>query len=273
MFHIESLHMPIGDTYHIKGNNIASRIFQKLFGTPDLHTHLRLCPLIAFFGKSADDHKAGTIKVIEPGCGNGVNAFELVKAAGKRGKDMRYTGIDMNGQDIDKAKDLAAALDKEGLLDFRHGDAVEALRGMEEATADMILLIDIIEHVADAGELVVAAYDRLKVNGFLAVSVPTRLYPKVFGRKFHERIGHLKDGYSLEELDNLFKDLNCSRIESVYNTGLFASIGCWLYYSVLNSTNNFFTFLKAIILYPFIWLDIYNSPRVSCTLFAVYRKK
>lgn len=265
--------MPIGDSYQVTGKNIASRAFQKIFGTPDLHTHLRLRPVCAFFKKFACGFGGEKVEVIEPGCGGGANAFELMKISAKCRKGLHYIGVDTNGRDIEKARALCLRLNGMGTLEFYQSDAAEGLERTGNLKADIILFIDILEHVGDAKSLVGEALKHLKEDGLFVVSVPTDLYPKIFGRNFHEKIGHLRDGYSLEELDELFTgDFKCRRLEYSYNTGLIGNIGCWLYYNILGSTNNYFNFLKGLILYPFIWMDLYNSPRVSCTLFAVYRK-
>ena len=266
--------MPIGDSYNVTAKNVASRAFQKFFGTPDLHTHLRLRPVCAFFKRFACGFSQEKIEAIEPGCGVGANAFELMKISARCGRGFHYIGIDMNGLDIEKAQALCLRLNCKGALEFFQSDAAEGLKRTGSLKADIILFIDILEHVEDAKSLISEACQHLKEGGLFIVSVPTRRYPKIFGRNFHERIGHLREGYSMEELDELFAgSFKCRCIEHSYNTGLVGNIGCWLYYNVLGSTNNYFNFLKGLVLYPFIWLDLYNSPGTSCTLFAVYRKE
>lgn len=265
--------MPVGGIFYKVGKNAAVRIYYRIFGTPELHTHLRLRPVITFFKKFVRTSPLGQIGILEPGCGSGINAFELVKICGRTGKELHYTGFDLNGADIEKAKGLSGRIDKSGQIKFNNVDAVKGLKDSSGANADIILLIDIIEHVPDPGALIAQAHKCLKAGGLFMVSVPTPLYPKVFGRRFHKSIGHLKDGYLIEELDRLFTGaLKCRRIETSYNTGMIANLGCRLFYNALGTDNKYLTFLKGLMLYPFIWLDLYNSAAVSCTLFAVYEK-
>lgn len=266
--------MPIGDSCSITAKNIASRIFLKFLGTPDLHTHIRLRPMITFFRKYIPGRAVKTMEVFEVGCGNGVNAFELAKIAKKYNMDLRYAGIDMDREVIEKAETAAKLLDKERALKFYCADALSVLEKNEGSDKDAILLIDILEHLNDVKKMADIAYSLLKREGLLVISVPTRIYPKVFGRRFHERIGHMVDGYSLEELDGIFSTyLGCRRVAFSYNTGLLSNIGCWLFYNIFDSANKYLYFLKGLLLYPSIFLDIYNSSVVSCTLFAVYRKE
>ncbi len=136
----------------------------------------------------------------------------------------------------------------------------------------MILFIDIIEHIKNPQELINLSKNKLKNNGIFIVSVPTPLYPKIFGRKFHNKIGHLVEGYSITKIDELFNNCNCQRIIYQYNTGIFSNIGCWLYYNKLIFNNKYLNLLKCLFLYPFIFLDFYNDSKISCSLFAVYKK-
>jgi hypothetical protein len=134
--------------------------------------------------------------------------------------------------------------------------------------------MDILEHVAEPQKMLEVADCFLKENGFFAVSVPTPNYPKIFSRKFHNRIGHLVDGYSIQQLDRLFiGSLGFNRILHSYNTGLLSNIGCWLYYNIFGACNKYLNFLNLIMLYPLLGADWYNSSAESCTLFAVYRKR
>lgn len=57
--------MPIGDDYSVTAKSAVSRAFLKFLLTPDLHNHIRLRPMIAFFRKFTPDRVAKTIEVFE----------------------------------------------------------------------------------------------------------------------------------------------------------------------------------------------------------------
>ena len=266
--------MPIGDSFYANSKSATAGIFFKLFGTPDLHTHLRLRPMLHFLAQYFRENKNKLIEVLEPGCGGGINAFELLKISERCGKTLHYTGVDMNDKEIAKAELLCSRLGKGRVLDFRHDDAITFLKGAEASTADIVVLADIIEHVEKPSELIDAAYRCLRPGGLFAVSVPTPLYSKIFGKRFHDRIGHVIDGYTLESLDRLFVDSRgCTRVCYRHNTGFLSNVGCWLYYNVLDFKSKNINNIKSVVLYPFTLMDFYNSSSVSCTLFAVYRKE
>lgn len=134
-------------------------------------------------------------------------------------------------------------------------------------------MTDVIEHIENRELLLKLACNILKTGGLFVISVPTPLYPKIFGRKFSTKIGHLIDGFYLPQLDDLFIPVNCSRILYKYNTGVFSNIGCWLFYNKLNFNNKYLNILKCLLLYPFRFFDFWNNSKISCSLFAVYKNE
>lgn len=266
--------MPIGDYYAIISKKPLGKFIYRLFGTLDLHTHIRLREVMHFFQDYLDQFS--NIKILELGCGSGVNAFEIYKIACKKHTHLNYTGVDLSFEEIKTANSfLQVFLNMKAEISFYQEDAINFLKRHKDLKerADIILMADIIEHIKDPQKLISFSAEYLKNNGFFVVSVPTPLYPKIFGRKFHNKIGHLRDGYSLDQLDELFHSVGCQRIMYKYNTGILSNVGCWLYYNKLNFNNGYINLLKQIILYPFKFLDFYNNLKTSCSLFAVYSKK
>lgn len=96
--------------------------------------------------------------------------------------------------------------------------------------------------------------------------MPTPNYPKVFGRKFHESIGHLVDGYHKSELDGLFKKINYKSDYFEYNTGLFGNIGAYIFYHAKKKVHSRILYFLTM---PFRIVDI-NFEKVSSSLFSVY---
>ncbi len=76
--------MSIGNYYYLNSRTKTMKFIVKLLGTLDLHTHIRLKPLIVFLSKYLNNiNKGDYIDIIELGCGNGVNVFEIYKIAKK----------------------------------------------------------------------------------------------------------------------------------------------------------------------------------------------
>lgn len=268
--------MAIGNYYSRISKNRVARFVINLLGVVDLHTHIRLKPVVGFFKEYFKSSIANntTIRILELGCGVGINAFEIHNIAKKTNVDFDYIGVDLSLPAIETANQVLQSFQHmKPKISFYQEDAGRFLEKYLGPPFDVVLLIDIIEHIRNPQKLICSLVPFLKDNGIFVVSVPTPQYSKIFGRDFTSKIGHLVDGYSLLQLEKLFKNLNCHRTISKYNTGLFSTIGCWLYYNKLSFSNKYFNFLKWVALYPFKFLDFYNNPQVSCSLFVVYKRK
>lgn len=266
--------MPIGNYYYKASKNRMSRIAYRLFGLLDLHTHIRLKPLVNFI-KDYSSSFGNQLKVLELGCGCGINAFEIQRIIKNSNIKIDYIGVDLSAEAINLANKTLLQITPpiKGRFRFSQEDANNFLKEYSGSKVDIALLIDVIEHIVNPKKFIGLLNEVLATNGLFIISVPTPLYPRVFGRRSHVKVGHLIDGYTEDELDRLFEGINCQKIISKYNTGFLSNIACWLCYNKLNSNNKYFNFFKFLVLYPFKFLDFYNSPRVSCSLFSVYIKK
>jgi 2-polyprenyl-3-methyl-5-hydroxy-6-metoxy-1,4-benzoquinol methylase len=256
----------IGDYYRHSTPNKIKSIIAYIFGTLDLHTHIRLKPVLKYM---KDNIKKGSeLKIIEVGCGAGTVAFELPKIADIR--EVSYIGVDLNADAINLADKMARALNIDDHVKFVCADATTYAFENEANCFDTVLLIDFLEHVRNPADILRSLMPKLKEKGIFVVSVPTPYYRRVFGKEFHERVGHVVDGFTLQELKSLFDEIGAMMIYHKYSTGLISIIGCALYYRFL-CDKRYISVLKGLLLYPFRFLDFYNSERVSCSLFAVFK--
>jgi SAM-dependent methyltransferase len=267
--------MPIGDIYANISKGRIGKISLKYLGVPDLHTHIRLKPVLKFTESYFISSKQNTFNILEVGCGSGINAFEIGKIIRKLGKGINYVGVDISEESIKIAEKIAGIFQDDNKLNFSfyYSDAKSFLDNLDNYKFDIILFIDFLEHIETPEEIIKPTIEKMNNNGIFIVSVPTPLYPKIFGKKFHKKVGHLVDGYDIYKLDNLFKKFNYNRFIYKYNTGIFSNIGCWLYYNVLGEVENkYASYIKNITLYPFKFIDVFNNSNISCSLFAVYVK-
>jgi 2-polyprenyl-3-methyl-5-hydroxy-6-metoxy-1,4-benzoquinol methylase len=258
--------MPIGSAYWRISTSRLSALIIRCLGTLDLHTHLRLRPILDFF---RDHVKAGVnCRVLEIGCGDGVNAFELAKLARRQRVTLFYRGLDIDPEGLEKANRLAQRLKLDRDLQFLQSDA-NSIRSLGAEPWDIVILADVLEHLEAPEALLRDIRPALRAGGFFLVSVPTPHYERVFGAAFHRKIGHVRSGYRLEEINALFADIGGHLVCHRYTTGLVGRLGCAAYYRA--PATQILTALKAILLSPLRLLDLYNSPGVSCSLFAAYR--
>ncbi len=265
--------MKIGDYYYYISENWIVKIIIKLLGTIDLHSHIRLKPVINFLQHYLSKKSRKSIKILELGCGTGVCAFELNKISQKGKFNFDYTGIDVSSNLISISQKILKSVNVyNNRIKFICDDAINYLTTNNNFKVDIILLVDIIEHINEPERLLNLSNNLLNKDGIILVSVPTPLYPKYFGAKFHKEMGHLVDGYSLNSIVEMFNDINCVMIFYNYNTGFIGKYGCYLYYKIFNTRKRVLQIIKWLLLMPFKYLDLINNSKISCSLFAVFRK-
>jgi SAM-dependent methyltransferase len=255
----------IGRAFATTARSAAERSFVRLFGTADFHTHLRLAWMRSYRMPPGS-------RLCELGAGSGIGLVELL---------LRNPGTTASGYEVDHAAvaagtSAARALGLQSRLALHVLDR-EADLPVDIDTADHVLLLDVLEHLPEPAATAAAIAERIKPGARVLVSVPTPLYPGIFGRRFHTAIGHLHEGFSLRDVDRWFAGLD--RVRFRYSTGPLTWPGVVLYYrlgshghvtgGILRRAANA---LATVLSLPFRWLDAWNGRSVSCSLFAEYVK-
>lgn len=250
--------MAIGSVLRATKRNPVVRTITGIFGTSDFHSHLRLAAPLRFV-RSLPERP---VDILELGCGGGFVLTEICS----RVEVNTALGIDLSETHVESANALRAAVLPDKALRFEVGDASEMASGSHY---DIILLMDVLEHIDDVKPVLDFVRTHLKSDGVLLVSVPTPLYPHVFGRKFHEQIGHVRDGYMLQSLKEACSDFVVESYK--YSTGPLAIPFCAFYYRVATRLPRKLCSLIGFVMTPFSVLDIWHPPALSCSLFAVLR--
>jgi SAM-dependent methyltransferase len=223
----------------------------------DLHSYLRLRSLIGAAPR-------GRVSIIELGCASGLNLVRICEF----NHDARAVGYDTSDAVLAQGRRMIECAGLSQRIQLISKDLAAELP-VEISDADYVLLIDVLEHLPDPIDSARKISERLKPGAHLLVSVPTPLYPRVFGRRFHDEIGHLHDGFPLEYLDTAFSGLE--RLRSSYSTGVLTWPGIRIFYG-WHAKGKFVTAAKVLSTLPFRYLDWFNGPRRSCSLFAEFRK-
>ena len=239
------------------------RAFSWLLGVPDFHTHLRLAPLQKYRVRQG-------ARVCELGCGDGIGVIELLL----RNPGTTACGYEADAAALARASAFARHCGLADRLVFHRGDLADRVPA-EVSTADCILLLDVLEHLPDPARTAAAVAAQLKPGARLILSLPTRLYPRLFGRRYHEQIGHLWDGFDLAQVDTLFAGLQ--RLRFRYAVGPLSWPGVLLcyrlpWYEQRTMLHRACGVLVNVLSVPFRAVDLWNGSRVSCSLFVEYGK-
>jgi len=129
----------------------------------------------------------GKPEVLEIGCGNGINLQLLSSDPG-----ITADGCDLNKNALDQ---IVSVKGKKYLYNILNPDI--RLTGKY----DLVLLMDVLEHIKDDLEFLKASVDHLKVGGRVMINVPAH---KFLYSKYDKQIGHERR-YGRQELTALIE--------------------------------------------------------------------
>jgi trans-aconitate methyltransferase len=135
------------------------------------------------------------IRVLDAGCGR---AYALFWLAGQH-QDWQLLGLDIDTAIIEGNKQVASALDLSNLR-FRVGNVWEL---EPDVSYDLVFSMDVLEHIEDDVEVLVAWQQALTAAGYLVLHLPLRhqMQRRVFPMfKQHMIPEHVRDEYVEEEI-------------------------------------------------------------------------
>jgi SAM-dependent methyltransferase len=203
------------------------------------------------------------MSVLEVGCGTG----EVLMECALRLPVSHAVGVDIDATQIEQANTHRERLIPNMNVRF---DVMDAEQLDIAERFDVVLLPDVLEHIENYDRVVTLVYKHLKPGGTVLISVPTPLFPRVFGRDFHTLIGHVRDGFRSKELTEIFSQLEV--VEEKYHAGPLVAPFCALSYRVvrripIDSLRN----IIRLALIPTIHLDIWRPRAFCCWLFLALR--
>lgn len=205
----------LGSSKSLVDRRPAFRWYRRLFGAEDMHSHYRWHAI-----EPLADRSAG--RTLEVGGGDGRMSFELAD----HGHEGELVVSEYDPRSVAEAEAIKAAGGYANVT-ISQGD-VRALRG--GTGFDQALAIDVLEHIDDDELAIRQVAEALRPGGRLVVSVPTPRYPQVFGRAFHEHLGHVREGYYLEDLQPKLDAAGFDVVEHRYYTGRWVGRACRLFY-------------------------------------------
>lgn len=206
---------PLGVTKSLIDGRRTLRWYRRCFGAEDMHSHYRwnaVAPLI--------DLEA--TRTLEVGGGDGRISFEIAAM----GHTAPIVVTEFDPASVAEAEAIAAA-GGFGQVTVSQKDLRQLGMG---PGFDQVLAIDVLEHIDDDALALREIAEALSPGGRLVVSVPTPRYPIIFGRKFHDHLGHVREGYWLEDLEPKLRDAGLEVVTHRYYTGTWVSRACHLFY-------------------------------------------
>jgi SAM-dependent methyltransferase len=268
-----------GSPAHVPGAlwRSAVSVFLKIEGIvnvvypADIHSALRYEAVMDRSGLSELMGRGGRVVVTDVG---GSMNFALLFLAYFRESVERYNLVVYDPAEAALAREQVRLCGVDAYVRVHSGDA-NGFSSLVGGPSDAIFMVDVLEHVEDDAGAVLEARRNLKPGGLLFVSVPTPWYPVYFGRKFHELVGHLRDGYTAGDLSLLMDGFSQRSLKAYVNAWAGRIIGS--HYRLIPDHAGllaWLTFITLPWLRPLVAaLDAIPSIGGYASLAAVYAKK
>jgi SAM-dependent methyltransferase len=152
--------------------------------------------------------------VLDAGSGFGQYTWRM----SRMNRKWNITAVDINSEQISDCNNF---FDKQGLADrvkFRTGDLTEL---SDLNTYDIILSVDVMEHIEEDVRVFKNFYNSLKDNGILLISTPSDQGGSDVHNDTEESFidEHVRDGYSIKDITAKLSMAGFSKAEAEYTYG------------------------------------------------------
>lgn len=218
----------------------SKKLFISLFGIPEIGFQLRSIYFEKILTSFVPFDKPK--RILDAGSGIGAYAFWLAK---------KFPFAQVTGADVDKQKlNFCRTLMKEYLLDNISFNYFDISKTIKNETYDLIVIIDVLEHIDDYPDVLRNCYRLLRKNGILYIHVPQPNQKRIFGslRRWRHK-DHVRAGISKETLEKTLTKIGFKIIVSRETFGLFGKLAWELNH--LTFTKNF---VLAALAFPFLYI-------------------
>ncbi|MCI5208577.1 MAG: class I SAM-dependent methyltransferase [Candidatus Electrothrix sp. ATG2] len=206
---------------HHPDYSLLEKLYIALFGMPIIGLRIRGRNIFQLIPKNkAYRH------ILDAGSGPGVFSFELAR----RFPTSQVLGIDLLSEAIDACKHIAAKV-KISNVEFRQA-GIEDLT--EQDAFDLIICVDIMEHIEDDLSALKGLYEVTALGGVLVLHVPAlyRRYP-VWKKSLNFDVEtHVRTGYKPHEIEEKVKQAGFQIQESGFTYGFWETLANNLSYMI-----------------------------------------
>jgi len=173
--------------------------------------------------------------------------------------EARIEGLEIKQEQVDDCKQFFSAIGRDRNVVFRFAD----LTRLKEFNAwDLVLSVDVMEHIEDDRTVFKHIYKGLKPGGVLLISTPSDQGGSDVHHEHEESFidEHVRDGYGVEEIDEKLQEAGFSDIQIRYSYGRPGKISWKLsmkFPILLANMSKAFLFLLPfyyLLVYPFCYL-------------------
>jgi len=132
--------------------------------------------------------------------------------------EARITGLDIKQEQVDDCNHFFASIKGHKKVSFQYAD----LTKLEEKEAwDLVLSVDVMEHIEDDRTVFRRLYDGLRPGGILLISTPSDQGGSDVHHEHDESFidEHVRDGYGVEEMEEKLREAGFSDIKIKYSYG------------------------------------------------------
>ncbi|MEN8156020.1 MAG: class I SAM-dependent methyltransferase [Bacteroidota bacterium] len=130
----------------------------------------------------------------------------------------KITGLDIKQEQVEDCNRFFTSIGKDGLVSFEYAD----LTGFDREEAfDLVLSVDVLEHIEDDRGVMKNLYRSLKPGGVLLISTPSDQGGSDVHHEHEESFidEHVRDGYGIDEIDEKLQSAGFTEVDVRYAYG------------------------------------------------------
>lgn len=256
----------VGREQWLAQSNFWIKTYIRLFGPLGVHARIRNARVINAVNRVTLPLDA---KILDAGCGHGYASFWLAK----HHPQYRIVASELDADYISAGNVIATKL-KLTNLSFVKASVTQIC---DNSYYDLIINIDVLEHIQDDVAVLHLFYKALKPGGWLVLHLPYRhqLHRRFLpGFTSHITPDHVRDEYTAEEISMRLRDSNFQIHYLKYGFGTFGELAFEMNY--LFWKKKYFRIISALIFHPLsvllAYLDIRKDYDCGNSLIIIAQK-